>query len=1049
MITKLIQSENDYVEHDISLQNVLDIMTTNRIKYLVLLKDKKPFGIITERDILFLYAQNIDFNQQALNFAKKDLIISKENRRVDYILSLMINHNIRRVIITDSQNNYLGCILQETIIYELDKDIYKSHIKVSEIVKTSNLVLHVQKDATIQEAIEIMAEHNIGSILIYNKDLPVGIITESDIIDLAQKHVDTKECVEKHMHAPVITFDSDTYVYEIVNAMKENNIRRVVIYNNSLDKHYIVTSKDLLNNIKGNYGLFLESKLTDAKNTFNSLNEAVIEVFINDESEHTISWFNSKATRLFDLKVDDDVTKIIPKQRWKNIYEKIENNESFEEQTIELKGSIYQLTILHVKILQTPIIKLLFTNISELVNKTNEINSKYNETFEQNSVGIVHISLENKILDANKKICELLDYKKDNLLEKDISDLTHKEDLDLTNEKLTTLLKNEDIKDINLKKRCMKKDGSIIWVSTTASLSYNKLGKPQYFICFITDITLKEKIKKELILSDIVFENTTEGIIITNEKNKIVSVNKSFTEITGYNLSEIYGKNPRILKSGKNTKEFYTQMWQDINKNGFFKGEIWNRKKNGEIYAEWLNISTVTNKDSQITNYVAIFSDITKIKDTDEQIEYLAHHDPLTNLPNKLLLNARLEQSIERANNEHQSLAVLFIDIDNFKLVNDSYGHTIGDRIINLVSLRLQKNVRKGDTISRIGGDEFVIVIEDINKENTERIAQKIIHDFTEPIKLEEYIFDTTITIGISLYPNNGISYEDLIKHADTAMHSAKAAGKNQFQFYKNQMTSEIFEKVLMKQEIKNAIEKKEFEVYFQPQIDTKTKKLIGAEALVRWNHKDLGVLSPINFIPHAEDNKLIIPLGEYILDETCAFIKKLHSLNIFTEGKIAVNISGEQIKHSEITKTIVNTLNKYNIEPKYLEVEVTETFIMEDVEKSIAMFKKLKEIGVSLSIDDFGTGYSSLNYIKQFPIDKLKIDKSFVDELPNNNKDIAIAKTVIALAKGLELKVIAEGVENKEQEEFLASQDCDEIQGWLYSKALRKDDFIEFCKKF
>ena len=566
MITKLIQSENDYVEYDVSLQNVLDIMTKNRIKYLVLLKDKKPFGIITERDILFLYAQNIDFKQQALDFAKKDLIISKENRRVDYILSLMINHNIRRVIITDSQNNYLGCVLQETIIYELDKDIYKSHIKIREIVKTSNIVLHVEKDATIQEAIEIMAKHNIGSILIYNKDIPVGIITESDIIDLAQKHVDTKECVEKHMHAPVITFDSETYVYEIVNAMKENNIRRVVIYNKSLDNHYIITSKDLLNNIKGNYGLFLESKLTDAKKTFNSLNEAVIEVFINDETEHTISWFNSKAAKLFNLKVDDDVTEIIPTQRWKNIYERIENNESFEEQTIELNKNIYQLTILHVKILQTPIIKLLFTNITELVDKTKEINNKYNETFEQNSVGIVHISLDNKILDANKKICELLNYEKDNLLDKDISELTHKEDLELTKDKLLTLVKNKDIKDVNLKKRCIKKDGSVIWVSTTASLSFDKQNKAQYFICFITDITLKEKIKKELILSDIVFENTTEGIIITNEKNKIVSVNKSFTNITGYNLSEIYGKNPKILKSGKSNKNFYQEMWQDINK---------------------------------------------------------------------------------------------------------------------------------------------------------------------------------------------------------------------------------------------------------------------------------------------------------------------------------------------------------------------------------------------------------------------------------------------------------------------------------------------------
>ena len=565
----------------------------------------------------------------------------------------------------------------------------------------------------------------------------------------------------------------------------------------------------------------------------------------------------------------------------------------------------------------------------------------------------------------------------------------------------------------------------------------------------IHHINRNDIIQKKLKFSNIVFENSTEGIMITNKDNKIISINKAFNNITGYAFEEIEGLDPKVLQSGKHNQIFYSKLWEDIKKNGFWKGEIWNRKKNGEIYQEWLNISEVKDEQGNITNYISLFSDITKIKDSKSKIEYLSHHDALTDLPNRLLLNARLNKSIEKANEECQSLAVLFLDIDNFKIINDSYGHTIGDKIIKLVSKRLQKNIRKNDTIARIGGDEFIIVIEDIQEQkNVQKIVNKILKDFIEPIKLQEYLFDTTISIGVSLFPQHGLNYEDLIKHADTAMYCAKDSGKNQVQFYKDEMTSDIFKKIMIKQEIKDALQNNEFEVYFQPQIDIKTKKLIGAEALVRWNHQYLGLIPPDQFIPSAEETKLIIPLGEYVLEKSIKFMKKLHDLNILKDGVIAINVSGEQIKHSNIIETIIKSLKQNQLEPKFVEIEVTETFIMQDVNKSIKLFKEIKDIGLKLAIDDFGTGYSSLNYLKQFPIDKLKIDKSFIDELPFNQKDIAIAKTIIALAKGLNLKTIAEGVENNKQADFLKKEGCDEIQGWLYSKALNENAFINFCKE-
>ena len=650
-----------------------------------------------------------------------------------------------------------------------------------------------------------------------------------------------------------------------------------------------------------------------------------------------------------------------------------------------------------------------------------------------------------EIVSVNNKWLELTGYSKDEVINQRFSKFT-----DETHETLKGLfaifLKEKHIFDERIKIK--KKNGEILIASFTGNISsVNGTIKTH---CVFKDITLEEKIQKKLKLSDIVFENTTEGIIITNEKAEIISINNAFTKITGYEFEEVKNKNPKILQSGKHNKDFYKNLWENLLKNDSYKCEIWNRKKNGEIYPEWLNLSVVKDKDGNILNYVAIFSDISKIKDSSAKIEFLAHHDPLTNLPNRLLLKARLNKSIEKANESKDKLAIFFIDIDNFKIINDTYGHSIGDNIINLVANRLSKNIRKNDTISRIGGDEFIIVIEDISEINDiELIAKKILFDFKEPIKMEEYLFDITISIGISIFPNNGLDVEDLIKHADTAMYSAKNAGKNQFHFYKNEMTSEIYEKVIMKQELNDAIQNNEFEVYYQPQIDLKTNKIIGAEALVRWNHKSLGVVYPSDFISYAEETKQIIPIGEFVLKEACAFMKKLNDSKILEEGIISVNISSIQIKHGDLLKKIIEELKISKLDPANLDIELTETYIMENIEESILILNELKNLGVKLSIDDFGTGYSSLSYLKLFPIDKLKIDKSFSASLPNDKKDIAITRSIIALSKGLEIKVIAEGVETLEQKEFLEKEECDEIQGWFYSKALKENDFIELVKRF
>lgn len=1043
-LIKLISDKKDSINHDVNLQEILDFMIENKTKHFVLLKENKPVGIITERDILFLYSKHANLNLKAIDFANKQLITTKPNRKINYVLGLMLNHKIRRVILVDNENNYIGSILQEKVIYEFEQDIFKTHTKAKDLIKNGFKAFFVQKESTIQNAINIMSEKNIGSILIFDVNELVGILTESDVISLAQKHIDTNLNIQEFMHRNIISFDSEDLLFNVVNTMKLEDIRRAVIFDKNENDYFVITSKDILNNIKGNYNIFLESKLKDVKNTFNSLNEAVIELFDNDE-EQIIYWFNDKAAKLFDIEIDKNIKTIISPHIWDSIYLKIKNNDFTKTEVIEIKDNLFQLNILNSVFLENSIIKLLFTNISEIANKNKQIENKFKFLYEEAPYPYQSLDEKGVIKDINKKWLELTGYEKDEVVGQRFSYFTD-ESLDRLKDIFKIFLKEKRIENELLKIK--KKSGEIIITSFTGNIS--TINDEIRTHCIFKDITQEKKIEKKLKLSDIVFENTTEGIIITNERSEIISVNNAFTNITGYSFNEIEYKNPKILKSGKHDKEFYINLWNELYKTGSWKGEIWNRKKNGEIYPEWLNLSVVKDNNGKVLNYVALFSDITKIKDSNAKIDYLAHHDPLTNLPNRLLLKARLNKSIEKCNDLKQRLAVFFVDIDNFKIINDTYGHSIGDKIINLVAQRLQKNIRKNDTISRIGGDEFIIVIEDILEEkDIKKIASKIISDFNEPIKLEEYLFDTTISMGISIFPNNGLTVEDLIKQADTAMYIAKNSGRNQYQFYKEEMTSEIFEKIVMKQEISDAIKNNEFEVYYQPQIDIKSNKIIGAEALLRWNHKTLGLISPNDFIPHAEETKLIIPLGDFVLKTACLFIKSLHDKNLLKNGKIAVNISAVQLKHSDIFKNVLNNLKDTNLEPEFLELELTETFIMENIKESILILKNLKEIGVQLSIDDFGTGYSSLSYLKQFPIDKLKIDKSFITEIPNSQKDIAIAKTIIALAKGLGIKVIAEGVEKENQKDFLTLENCDQIQGWVYSKALRENEFIEFVKNF
>lgn len=549
--------------------------------------------------------------------------------------------------------------------------------------------------------------------------------------------------------------------------------------------------------------------------------------------------------------------------------------------------------------------------------------------------------------------------------------------------------------------------------------------------------------EKQLQQSATVFQSTLEGVIITDGDVNILDVNRAFEEITGYTRDEVIGRNPRMLQSGRHDTDFYREMWSSLNETGQWRGEVWNRRKNGFVYPEWLNISCIYDgKDEQPVNYVAVFSDITSIKRSEEKLDHLAHHDPLTDLPNRLLFNARLEQSIKQAKRNRSVFAVLFLDLDRFKNINDSLGHKAGDELLQQLAERVSQEIRLSDTFARISGDEFVILLENTgNAQNTAVAVEKIMAVFNRAFPLGGHEIRITASIGISLYPANGKSAATLLRNADAAMYRAKNEGRNSYQFYTKEMTSSAFERVVIENALRMALTRNEFHLVYQPQLRLQNRKLIGVEALIRWHHPELGEISPSKFIPLAEENGLIHDIGSWVLRAACLQGRQWMKKG-FNFGRIAVNVARPQFQHSDFVDKVKAILDDSQLPADKLEFEVTESFIMQNTEHAVQQLEALRRLGLSLAIDDFGTGYSSMSYLKLLPIQKLKIDQSFIRDIPFDTNDMAISEAVIALGKALDLRVIAEGVETEQQAEFLLEKGCQEAQGYLYGRPVTVEEF-------
>lgn len=555
------------------------------------------------------------------------------------------------------------------------------------------------------------------------------------------------------------------------------------------------------------------------------------------------------------------------------------------------------------------------------------------------------------------------------------------------------------------------------------------------------------KANDELSLMAEVFEHSLDGITITDAHGDIVKVNPAFSHITGYAPEEVLGKNPRVLKSDRHDDAFYATMWKALMNDGQWEGEIWNRRKSGEAYPEWLSISSIRDSSGAVAHYVAVFHDITETKRSEELMKHQAYHDALTGLPNRLLLLDRLGVAISHAKRSGNRLALLFLDMDNFKTVNDSLGHSVGDMLLMAFAHRLKTLLREQDTVARLGGDEFVIMVEEVTDVNAAvAVGERIIESMHEPFTVKGHELYVTSSVGITLYPEDGATPEILIKNADLAMYRAKEQGKNSYQLFTAAMNERAHARLSLERALRKAVDRAEFEVWYQPKIHLATSGIIGMEALVRWRREDGSLVSPAEFIPVAEETGIIGAIGDQVLEAACAQAKSWHDRG-WSHLALAVNLSMRQLGQKGLLGQIEAVLKRTDIDPSLLELEITETAIMSRVEQAVATLEEIRRLGAHIAVDDFGTGYSSLYYLKRFPIRGIKIDRSFVRNLPHDNDDLAIVRTVIAMSRGLGLHATAEGVETMEQLETLRRMDCDFAQGFLFSPPVDAASFTRILE--
>ena len=679
-------------------------------------------------------------------------------------------------------------------------------------------------------------------------------------------------------------------------------------------------------------------------------------------------------------------------------------------------------------------------------NALRESESRFRELYEKAPLAYQSLDVEGNILEVNDAWLNLLGFRREEVIGRFIGDF-------MTDVSIKTL-QNEFPKFQQRGKvdgplfHFLHRDGTRRLLMVNGQIARDRDGNFLRTHCIMTDLTERLQSAEQLRLAAAVFEQSAEGIVILDATHNVLMVNQAYTKMTGYSAAELIGKLPPVMDPGCNDASFIRAMWETVETHGSWQGELWNRRKDGDLYPELASVSRVHDEEGKVSHYIAIVTDISAHKANEAHIHRLAHFDALTGLPNRSLLADRVGQSLSRVERNAESLALIFMDIDRFKNVNDSLGHRIGDELLIQVAGRLRHVLREEDTVSRLGGDEFILVLPSASAEGAAHVAEKVLKSLSAPYQIEHHELNVTASLGIAMYPNDGHTYDALSMCADAAMYRAKQGGRNTFRFFTREMQERSDRTLQLENALRRALDMDQLELHYQPQISLADGRVIGVEALLRWRHPELGNVSPADFVPIAEESGLILPIGEWVLRMAICQMQLWQEAGLPTMV-MAVNLSAVQFRQSRLPELVSQTLEEFKLPPECLELELTEGVAMDNPVGAIAVMNDLHERGVHMSIDDFGTGYSSLSYLKRFKVYKLKIDQSFVRDLSTDPEDAAIVEAIIGLSRSLGLKTIAEGVETAEQLAFLRERGCDEAQGYHIGRPMLAEDFEAFLRDY
>lgn len=1046
-----------------SLGQAAHIMAEKGISSIVI-KDETshPAGIVTERNVLKSLQLGRPQETMLKGVMSSPVITVPASMACSDAYQTCLRNGIRHLVIVDDHTSLLGVVSETDFRRHINLAALTGRRQVSTVMSRS--VFSMSPESSLREALDLMQSHHDTCVVVVEAGRPVGIVTERDVVRLYSSYPDQTEIpIRKVMSSPVLTVPMDTSINEAAESMLKAGVRHLVVVDHTGLMAGLIGEHDLTHSMMDS---LIDTKYLSESIFLHTLVNTLPDLVWLKDSQGVYLACNPRFEKMFGATqeeivgktdydfVDKDLADFF-RQHDRMAMEKDGPSVNEEWLTFAEDGHCELVETIKTPMRDTQgqLIGVLgiardITERKRVENALLESEEKLRSLYELSPLGIALTDMKGRYVEFNEAFRRICGYTVEELKALDYWELTPKKYEADEARQLESLANTGRYGPYE--KEYIRKDGSLIPLCLNGVMMTGSDGQ-KYIWSIVEDITERRQTESDVRIAATAFESQ-EGMVVTDAKGKILRVNRAFTAITGYTADEVIGKDPALLRSGRHDKTFYTDMWAAINTEGSWEGEIWNRRKSGELYPQHLTITAVKDNEGKLANYVGTLTDISHSKAAAEKIERLAFYDPLTRLPNRRLLLDRLKQALASSARSGKLGALLFLDLDHFKTLNDSLGHDIGDVLLQQVSHRLESCVREDDTVARLGGDEFVMLLEDLSEQSleaatqAEAVAKKLLVKLNQPYELCSHIYHSTSSIGITLFDNHNENVDELLKQADIAMYQAKRSGRNALRFFDPSMQESINERVALESELHEALEKHQFQLYYQIQMHNSERPL-GAEVLLRWIHPTRGKVSPEEFIPLAEETGLILPIGEWVLETACAQLEAWQKNKLTNDLTLSVNVSAKQFHQDGFVSLVEDIVHRYAFNPCQLKLELTESMLLENVDNIINSMSRLRQMGIQFSLDDFGTGYSSLQYLKRLPINQLKIDQSFVRDITFDEQDRSIVRTIIAMAHSMNLEVIAEGVETEEQRQRLLHKGCNQFQGYLFGTPMPLDEFEEMLQ--